>query len=172
LGTITLSGAAPPSGAVVSLTSSVVAAGQVPPSVTIAGGATSGTFTVQTSPVSADSSVTISAAYLSVTKAVRLTVSAPDAAGMSLDPPSVNGGVSSTGTVTLTGPAPTGGRVVTLKSSNTVATFPAGSTVTVPAGATSAQFPVATIAVTANKSITITATAGGVSKAAVLTVTP
>ncbi len=54
---------------------------------------------------------------------------------LALNPTSVAGGNSSTGTVTLSGPAPAGGAQVALSSSNTAAaTVP--SSVTVPAGAT------------------------------------
>ena len=64
---------------------------------------------------------------------------------LTLSPATIAGGSgdSSTGTVTLTAPAPAGGVVVTLASSNIelAATLPS---VTVPAGATSATFTVAT----------------------------
>jgi hypothetical protein len=60
---------------------------------------------------------------------------------VSVNPSGVTGGSPSTGTVTLTTPAPDGGITVALFSSNTaVATVPA--TVTVPAGATSVEFTV------------------------------
>jgi len=95
----------------------------------------------------------------------------PSLSSLSLNPTSVVGGNSSTGTVTLTAPAPSGGFVVNLSSSNTnVATVP--STVTVPAGATSANFTVSTQAVSSATSVTITASAGSVSRTATLTVNP
>src|SRR4029077_8007503 len=85
--------------------------------------------------------------------------SAPAAASLSsisLNPTSVAGGNPSTGTVTLSGPAPTGGAQVALSSSNTaVATVP--SSVTVPAGTTSASFTVSTIAVAASTTVAISA---------------
>ncbi|GIV04439.1 MAG: hypothetical protein KatS3mg016_0014 [Fimbriimonadales bacterium] len=90
---------------------------------------------------------------------------------LSLNPTSVVGGNSSTGTVTLTAAAPSGGFVVNLSSSNpSVASVP--SSVTVPAGATSANFTVSTAAVSTSTSVTITASAGGVSRTATLTVNP
>jgi len=95
----------------------------------------------------------------------------PSLSSLSLNPTSVVGGNSSTGTVTLTAPAPSGGFVVNLSSSNpSVATVP--STVTVPAGTTSATFTVSTRAVSSATSVTITASAGGVSRTATLTVNP
>ncbi|MFI5109096.1 MAG: discoidin domain-containing protein, partial [Terriglobales bacterium] len=65
---------------------------------------------------------------------------------VSLNPAIVVGGGSSTGTVTLSTPAPAGGALVSLSSSNTaVATVPAS--VTVPANAISANFTITTTAV-------------------------
>ena len=115
-GTVTLSGAAPSGGAVVTLSSSGSAA-TVPANVTVAAGATTATFTVTTSAVTAATPVTISASYGGTTKTTLLTVNPATAAALSsvaLNPATVNGGASSTGTVTLSGAAPTGGAVVTL----------------------------------------------------------
>ena len=87
-----------------------------------------------------------------------------------LNPTSVTGGSSSTGTVTLSGTASSGGTVVYLSSSAAAAAVP--SSVTVAAGATSATFTVTTSAVTASTPSTITASYGGGTKTATLTVTP
>lgn len=89
---------------------------------------------------------------------------------LTLNPSSVNGGQSSTGTVTLNVPAPAGGAAVTLASGNPAATVPAS--VVVPAGATSAAFTVSTQAVGAPTAATISGAYGGVSKMATLTVNP
>ena len=87
---------------------------------------------------------------------------------VSLNPATVTGGASSTGTVTLSSAAPAGGVVVTLTSSNTaVATVPAS--VTVAAGATSATFTVTTLAVSGTTSVTISGTYSG-TQSATLTV--
>ncbi|PYT29131.1 MAG: hypothetical protein DMG57_12610, partial [Acidobacteria bacterium] len=92
---------------------------------------------------------------------------------LTLNPTSVVGGVqSSTGTVTLSGPAPAGGAQVTLSSSNIAAANVPSNGVTVPAGAISATFTVTTSAVAASTPVTISASYGGVSKTAALTVTP
>jgi hypothetical protein len=72
-GTVTLTGAAPSGGAVVTLSSSNAAVAGVPASVTIAGGATSATFAVTTVSVSASAPVTISASF-GVTRTATLTV--------------------------------------------------------------------------------------------------
>jgi hypothetical protein len=93
------------------------------------------------------------------------------AMALSLNPTSVTGGSTSTGTVTLITAAPSGGAVVTLTSSNTaVATVPAN--VTVAAGATTATFTVNTNSVTFTTNITITATYGGQTQNVNLTLVP
>jgi hypothetical protein len=90
---------------------------------------------------------------------------------LSLNPISVTGGNSSTGTVTLTGAAPTEGAAVSLTSSNNaIAGVPA--TVTIAAGATSATFTATTSSVAATSTSTITATYNGVARTATLTVKP
>ncbi len=171
-GTVTLSGPAPGSGALVSLSSSASAA-TVPASVTVAAGATSANFTVSTSAVTTSTPVTISASYAGGTKTASLTVTPPSSATLSsvaLNPTSVTGGSPSTGTVTLSGTAPTGGAQVLLSSNNGVATVP--SNVTVAAGATSATFTVSTSAVTTSTPVTISASYAGATKTASLTVNP
>ena len=90
---------------------------------------------------------------------------------LSLNPTTVTGGDSSTGTVTLSGPAPSGGAQVALSSSDpSVATVP--SSVTVAAGATSATFTVSTSTVSASTTVIISATYAGVTKTASLIVNP
>lgn len=92
----------------------------------------------------------------------------PSISSLTLDPPSVSGGGSSFGTVTLSGAAPTGGAVVTLVSSNSsIASVP--QSMTVSAGAVSGNFAVTTNPKAAG-SVTITASYGGSKKTAVLTV--
>ena len=170
VGTVTLSAAAPTGGIVVNLSSNNSSVASVPTSVTVAAGSTTATFTVTTSSVSAQTSVTITAAYGNSTLAT-LTVNPPVPSALSANPTSVVGGGTSTGTVTLNGPAPTGGAVVALSSSNTaVAAVPAN--VTVSAGATSATFTITTTAVTTSTTVSITVSYGGSNVSRSLTVTP
>jgi hypothetical protein len=75
-GTVTLNGAAPDGGAVVTLSSSSSAA-SVPASVMVAPGAASATFAVSTQSVSASTSVAISAAYGGATRSATLTLTPP-----------------------------------------------------------------------------------------------
>lgn len=90
---------------------------------------------------------------------------------LTLNPTTVIGGAqSSTGTVTLSGPAPAGGAQILLSSNNSAASVP--SSVTVPAGATSATFTVNTSIVLFSTSVTISASYGGNTLTATLTVTP
>ncbi len=168
-GTVTLSSAAPTGGAVVSLSSNNAAA-TVPASVTVAAGATTATFTVTTTAVASTASATISGTYNSGTQTGTLTVNPPVVSSVTLNPTSVTGGTSSTGTVTLGSAAPTGGLSVTLSSNNAAATVPAS--VTVAAGATTATFAVTTTAVASTASATISATFNGGTQTATLTVNP
>jgi hypothetical protein len=169
IGTVTLSAPAPAGGAEVPLSSSNAAVAPVPASVTVPAGATSASFTVSTSPVTASTSVTIGAANYSTLLTVTPTTIP---SSLSLTPLSVIAGGTSTGTVTLSAPAPAGGAVVALSSSNSVATVP--TSVTVAAGATSTTFTVSTSSLTACAPVvaTISATYGGVTRSAGLTVTP
>lgn len=175
-GTVTLSGPAPAEGAQVLLASSNTAVAQTPSSVTVAAGVTSATFTISTSAVSTAAGATITASYAGTTKTATLTVNPPPPAAslssLSLNPSTVTGGLqSSTGTVTLNGPAPAGGAQVLLSSSNTGAAQTPAS-VTVAAGATTATFTVTTSVVTTSTTVTITAGYAGTTKTAALTVNP
>src|SRR6266478_3118335 len=174
-GSVTLNGPTPAGGAQVTLSSSNTAAATAPSSVTVPAGATSATFTVSTSVVTASTAVTISAAYGGATRTASLAVTPappppPTLASLGMNPTSVTGGNSSTGTVTLSGAAPAGGATVALSSSNGAARVP--SSVAVAAGATSATFTVSTSAVTTSSAFTISAAYGGVTRSASLTVAP
>ena len=94
----------------------------------------------------------------------------PTLTGLTLVPSAVVGGQGSTGTVTLGGPAPSGGAVVALSSSRSpVASVPA--TVTIPGGTTSASFVVSTKPVKRTRTTTITASYNSSAVSATLTVT-
>ena len=175
-GTLTLSGPAPSGGAQVTLSSTNTAVASVPSSVTVAPGATSASFTVSTSAVAASTTITISASYGGATRSASLTVNPaapppPTLSSLTLNPTSVVGGLqSSTGTVTLSAPAPAGGATVLLSSSNGAASVP--SSVFVPAGATSATFTVNTSIVLISTSATISASYNGATRTATLGVLP
>ena len=142
--------------------------------VTVPAGATSANFSISTSPVSEQFNLNIFA-HLdgSPDKSTLLLIvpnSDPTLSSLSLNPTSVVGGSSSTGTVTLGAAAPSAGTVVSLVSSDTsVASVPAS--VTVPAGATSATFTVSTAAVATDKIVTLTAVSNNTGRTADLRVT-
>jgi uncharacterized repeat protein (TIGR03803 family) len=172
-GTVTLSAPAPSGGVSLLLTSSSPALASVPGSVTVPAGSTSVTFQVTTVTVTSTATATITGSYGGQSRSATLTV-VPSAgvklSSLTLSPTLVRGGVNSTGTVRLTAAAPTGGAVVTLRSSNPgVASVPAS--VTVPAGLSSATFTVRTARVSKTTTVTISAAYGGVTKTALLTVT-
>ena len=170
-GTVTLTYPATVPGVIVNLASDNAAAA-VPSTATVAAGSTTATFAITTTAVSSAVTAHISGTYNSVTPpAATLTINPPALTSVSVSPTSVVGGNPSTGTVTLTGLAPTNGINVSLTSSNTsVATVP--SSVTVAANTSSITFQVTTVAVTSSTPVTITASYGGASPTATLTVTP
>ena len=99
------------------------------------------------------------------------TTNPPALAGVSVNPADVAGGTPSTGTVSITLPAPAGGTTVGLTSGEpAVASVPAS--VTVASGQTSATFTVPTQPVTSSHTVVITATLGGDSRFAFLSVNP
>jgi hypothetical protein len=130
---------------------------------------------VTTSSVAANTDVTITATYGGVSRTASLTVTpVPPPASLQavgVNPASVTGGSTSTGTVTLTCAAPSGGALVTLSSSNPGAAGVPGS-INVAAGSASATFTASTSGVAAVSPVTITASYGGATRTATLTVNP
>jgi hypothetical protein len=167
--TVTLSAAAPAGGAIVTLSSSDPAVVPVPRFLLFSAGSSAATVTVWPN-WATFTTVTISATG-TTTRLAQVTVSGPATLTSLSFPPSVTGGTTSTGTVTLSSPAPSGGVMVALSSSNT-AVVAGPASVTVPAGATTVGFVVTTNAVTTTTTVTISATSGGVTQSAALTVTP
>jgi len=96
------------------------------------------------------------------------TPALPTITSLTVSPSSVTGGTSSTGTVTLSGAAPSGGASVTLTSTSGSAN--PGTTVTVAAGSTTATFPITTTAVSSAVTATITASYNSTSATAPLKV--
>ena len=94
----------------------------------------------------------------------------PTLTALGVNPSSVVGGASSTGTVTLSG-APSGGVSVALSSANpAVVSVPASVSVT--AGSSTASFTAGTSSVTTTQVVGLTASLDGTTKSASLTVTP
>ena len=169
--TVTLNGPAPASGAVVNLQSSNTAVATVPSKIVIPGGATSRTFNVKTTAVASNATANISATYDGLTKSAPLAVTPSSLIGLSLVPATLIGGcTTSTGKVTLSGPAPSAGARVTLANTNTAARVP--SSVTVPAGSSTVTFIITTLAQSVERTGEVTASYRGVSKSAQLKVRP
>jgi hypothetical protein len=157
-GTVTLDVPAPVGGYSVALSSDNVNA-TVPASVLVPAGQTSQTFTVTTKAVTAEVVAYISASTADQSSEASLTIKPVVPVSVSFTPASVNGGSPSTGRVTLSSAAPTGGIVVNLTSDSPSATVP--SSVTVGAGQTSVAFVVTTSSVTADTMATISGSASG-----------
>jgi len=147
------------------LASANTAAASVPASATVVNGATTTTFDITTSAVTANTNIGISARYQGFIMQKTLTLLTPTVSALSISPNVVIGGVNTAGLVTISGNAPAGGKTVTLASSNiAAATVPAS--VVIPAGSTSFGFGITTFGVTANRGVVITATTGAISKTA------
>ena len=168
-GTVTLADPAPVAGANVRLTSGDGTV-QVSP-VTIPAGQMSQTFTLTTSAVTAARTVSITAIYAGASQTVLLTVNPPAAVTLSsltISPDHVTGGSSTQATVTLTGPAGTGGVRVDLQSSSLLTAAASPNFAIIPQGQSSAGLTITTSRFPGV--VTFTATAGGVSKTAILSV--
>lgn len=171
-GTVTINGPAAVGGTVVALNSSDTTAATVPATVTVAAGASTATFNVTPVATATDKSATITASLNGSSATQVLAVKAAVLLSVSVNPTTVVGGSGTTvtGTVTFDGPAPTGGRVVTL-SSSLPGTASVPATVTVAAGATSATFTVSHFVVAGStRTVTITAVCAGVTKTCTLQV--
>ncbi|HEY1756096.1 MAG TPA: Ig-like domain-containing protein [Bryobacteraceae bacterium] len=171
--TVTLSGGAPAGGVAVNLASnnSLVT---VPGSVTIGSGLNSASFAVTTGAVSIIESATITATLGASTETALLTISPAGAVSglqnLTLSGTSITGGTGVTGTVILSSPASAGGTLVTLLSSNPSVQVP--PTLTIASGMNSGVFAITTSVVAATQTATLTASLGGSSVTAVLTVFP
>jgi hypothetical protein len=100
-----------------------------------------------------------------------LTVLPISLTAMTLAPSPVLRGHPVLGTITLNGPAPATGLLVTLSSANPAAALPPAR-VTVPAGQSTATFPVSTYRVRAATTVVLSAAAGGTNQTATLQILP
>ena len=127
--------------------------------VTILAGTSSANFTITTSPAYVVTPINISATLGLRTVSCGLLLGITDSVhSISASPSSVTGGGSSTGTVYLTTPAPTGGTVVTLSSNSP--DLQVQSTVIVQQGQLFANFPITTTGVLNTETVSISATLG------------
>jgi hypothetical protein len=170
--TVHLSGPAPPNGSVVTLVSDAATVLTLPANVTVPAGATSATVPLTTFPVAVPRTVTLNAALGGQSRMTTLTVNPPVLDRVSAFPQAVLGGGESAGVmVTLNGPAPPGGAMLALASSNpAIAEVPASTMIM--SGGIGVSIPVSTAPVAASASAVISATWNGTTRSASLTVAP
>ena len=168
VGKVTLSGKAPVGGLIVSLSSGDPSAANVPATVAVPAGLNTASFTMTTSVVDTDKAVLIRAEASGEVAVAVLPVRRILPKSLTVAPISLSGGTSSTGTLTLNAPAPSGGLLVPLSSSDPAASVPAS--VRVNAGATTATFAITTVGVTSTRVSSIQARLGGGMVRAPLTV--
>jgi hypothetical protein len=168
----------------VNLSSSDPSIVSVPASVPIALGSNNAMVSITTRSVTQPVTVTITASAGGATVTDTLSVNPgaapppppppPPAATLTtlaVNPTSLVGGNSASGTLTLSGAAPSSGAVIALTSSNpSIVSVPA--TVTIGAGGSSATFSISTQSVTASTSVTLSATYGGTTRTSTITLTP
>lgn len=168
IGIVELNGPAGVGGLVVTLASSDSST-TVPATITIAAGRSFGSFQITTTAVALQTPVTLTATVGTQSVTATFVVNPVSLEGLEIHPGHVVGGGTTTGTVAISGPAPSGGIVITLASNSASATLP--TTVTIPAGQNSVAFTITTTTVTANTVVQITATYGSESKTQNLNVT-
>lgn len=146
-------------------------AASVPATLKIPAGHTSATFAIKTATVSTPTAGQI-IAFDGVYQSALLTVRPISVKAITLSASSVVGGNSVSGTVTLEGPAAPGSITVSLSSSNPSVAGPTVNSIAIPAGSLTGTFTVATSHVSVKTTVTIKATANGITKGKALTITP
>ena len=159
IGTVTLDKAAGVGGTVINVASSLPSVAVVDATVTVPEGATTATFDIDANPVSVATSVSITAIIYETTQSALITVTSPAPVMVTWSTSPVAGGTSTTGTLILSGPAPSGGTTVSLASSSLSALV--GSSITIPAGAMTTTFTVTTNVVSNDTTAVISATVYG-----------
>ncbi len=151
MGTVTLNAPATAGGLTVYLSGTGPV--KLPSTLIIAEGAVSATFIITTSVVSSQTVSQIYAKCGVVSRTVPLTIWTPDLLSIVISPPSIAGGNISTGTLTISDPAPAGSILVGMRTDSTAATV--DKEIRVAPGATSAVFPIYTSAVPSTVKVNI-----------------
>ena len=168
-GTVLLSAPAPAGGVQVALAAGSGAV-VIPSDVQVAAGESSATFAIATTPVTMLTVTTLSATLAGVGKTVTFTLTPRvqhTGATLSLAIGALAGGRDAFAIVTLAEPAPAGGALVALASSDP-ALAPVPATVLVPAGAKSMEFAIRTTAPIKPAAIMIVASYKGASSSATM----
>lgn len=168
-GLVELNGIAPAGGVLVTLGTTDTTVVTLPADVTVPAGSTSATFEITTSAVTSMVSVSIVATANGVGRTELMTIVPTSLESVSLVPSSIGAGNTAAGQITLSNPAPSGGVLVSLSSTNP-AVAPVPPTVAVAGGATTATFSVNTAAVELGTTLTILASYGEDTKTATLRV--
>ncbi|BDI29796.1 hypothetical protein CCAX7_18470 [Capsulimonas corticalis] len=163
---VTLQSPAPGGGVTIPVTSNSPAiAGS---GVSIPGGGMTGSINLNTSSVSANTPVVLTATYRSATQTANVTVQ-PAFQTIAFASPSGYGGVATSVGVSLYAPAGPGGLTIALSSPGS-SLIPSGATLTIPAGSYGAWYRVTPSVVASDTVVTATATLGSMSKSANYTV--
>ncbi len=166
-GTVTLSSNAPPAGVNIVLTSDNEKVRLPAAPVAVGFARSSVDFAIATLAVTSAQTVTLTAALGHSTVSATLHLLPP--LQLTLDASAVVGGNSVSGTVTMADPAPVGGANVSVNSGDGTV---GGARVIIPTGQTSQTFTLTTSAVTAARTVSITAIYAGASQTVLLTVNP
>ena len=155
---VTLDGPAPAGGTMVTIESDNTSVLPVPATITVPEGQVSASIQITSIPTQVRSVIAVTASTPAQSSVTTVLVDAPRPTSLTLTPTSVSGGSSFTGRVTLQQPAPAGGLVVSISSSDSTASVPAN--VAIEAGKTTTTFAGTTSAVAATKNVIITASLG------------
>ncbi|MDX2064958.1 MAG: hypothetical protein SFX74_04365 [Fimbriimonadaceae bacterium] len=150
----------PAGGVVVNLSSSDSNLLAVPPTLTVGSNKTEQSFAVTTAQVTERTNVRIFATYLGVTKSYGFTLQPPVLTDFRVTPNPITTGSTTalSGRIDMILPAPAGGTVVNLVSSDPAITVP--STVTIPSGAMFVTFPMTHTQVASDRDVVFRATYG------------
>lgn len=170
-GKVTLTAPAPAGGAVVSLSHTNPVA-KVPSSVTVPEGMTSASFQIVAGAVDTNQSGELTASYGGASSSETLKVRPVGALSVTLGPSTVTGPGRVSGTVVLECAAGPSAIEVRLASSSPAVAWPNETSFSIPVGATTGRFTVSAADVETLTTVSIRATASGVTKSAVLTVQP
>jgi hypothetical protein len=169
-GGVIISATAPAGGLTVSLSSSDPSALQVPASVSIPAGADNAEFSYTTGAVASGTSVTLTATLGTSSLQAAVVITALELESLLTDPEIVEGGKEDAIIPDLSGPAPSEGALVSLKSSSQLVPLP--ESVTIPAGSFLEPVDVTTGAVSAVTNVELSASYSGLTVSHVLTLTP
>lgn len=173
IATVALTGPAPAPELPIQILSGSLDLLDMPTEVRIPGGETSVSFAVNTRAVAALTPVTLTVEGLSgrATATLVLEPGAGTVTRLALDPAVLTGGQATRATFTVSRPAPPGGARIAV-ASDRPDLVPLPESVVVPEGATSLVLPLATFGVGAETSVQLSASMGGVTESASITLLP